>query len=167
MRVLPEVVRIQQQVFADCLLQPLRLIASGVHGTELRSEPGGEIAMLAPPIPPAMAAAVAALGGRAEGILVERKGAGIAVHYRHAPHARDRLVTELRAIVATDAGFVLREGRMVLEIGPGGFSKGSALALLHARPPFAGRRPTWCKCHPRSRRFSENWSCVSTGPSPS
>ena len=126
---------------ADCLLQPLRLIASGVHGTELRSEPGGEIAMLAPPIPPAMAAAVAALGGRAEGILVERKGAGIAVHYRHAPHARDRLVTELRAIVATDAGFVLREGRMVLEIGPGGFSKGSALALLHARPPFAGRRP--------------------------
>jgi trehalose 6-phosphate phosphatase len=126
---------------ADRLLHPLRLIACGVHGTELRSELGGQIAMLAPPIPPALAAAVTALGGLADGVLIERKGAGIAVHYRHAPQLRDRLATELRGIVASCAGLVLREGRMVLEIGPGGFSKGSALALLHAQAPFAGRRP--------------------------
>jgi trehalose 6-phosphate phosphatase len=126
---------------ADRLFQPLRLIASGVHGTELRAERGGGIVMLAPPLPPAIVAQVDALGGIADGILVERKGAGMAVHYRHAPHLQRRLAAELGAIVASCPGLVVREGRMVLEIGPSGYSKGTALALLHARAPFAGRRP--------------------------
>jgi trehalose 6-phosphate phosphatase len=126
---------------ADRLFHPLRLAASGVHGTELRAERGGRICMLASPLPPAIIAKVDALGGIAEGILVERKGAGMAVHYRHAPHLQHRLAAELRAIVASAPGLIVRAGRMVLEIGPSGFSKGSALALLHAREPFAGRRP--------------------------
>src|SRR6185369_4381227 len=36
---------------ADRLFSPLDLIASGVHGTELRCQPGGPILTLAPPIP--------------------------------------------------------------------------------------------------------------------
>jgi trehalose 6-phosphate phosphatase len=126
---------------ADRLLRPLRLIASGVHGTELRAERNGRICMLAPPLPPAIVTKVDALGGIADGILVERKGAGMAVHYRHAPHLQGRLAAEVSAIVASCPGLVVREGRMVLEIGPSGYSKGSALALLNARAPFAGRRP--------------------------
>jgi trehalose 6-phosphate phosphatase len=126
---------------ADCLFQPLRLVAAGVHGTELRAERGGRISMLAPPLPPAIVAKVEALGGIAKGILIERKGAGMAVHYRHAPDLQRRLAAELRAIGTSCPGLVVREGRMVLEIGPSGFSKGSALALLQERAPFAGRRP--------------------------
>jgi len=126
---------------ADRLFEPLRLIASGVHGTELRSEKGGEIAMLAEPLSPLLAEAITGLGAIASGILIERKGSGIAVHYRHAPALRQALECELGAIVASRDDLVLRRGRMVLEIGPRGFSKGSALALLASRPPFAGRCP--------------------------
>jgi trehalose 6-phosphate phosphatase len=126
---------------ADRLLHPLRLIASGVHGTELRSDRGGRIAMLAPPIPSAIVKTINDLSGIAAGILVERKGSGMAVHYRHAPLAQARLESELRAIVGRRGDLLLRQGRMVLEIGPSGFSKGSALASLQAQAPFAGRRP--------------------------
>ena len=38
---------------ADRLFAPLKLIAAGVHGTELRSERSGSIMMLAPPVSPA------------------------------------------------------------------------------------------------------------------
>jgi trehalose 6-phosphate phosphatase len=126
---------------ADRLFHPLRLVVSGVHGTELRSERRGRIAMLAPPIPPAVVKAINDLSGIAAGILVERKGSGMAVHYRHAPLAQERLEAELRAIVGRRNDLLLRRGRMVLEVGPSGFSKGSALASLQARAPFAGRRP--------------------------
>ena len=39
---------------ADRLFAPLELIASGVHGTELRTERGGVVAILAQPIPPSV-----------------------------------------------------------------------------------------------------------------
>jgi trehalose 6-phosphate phosphatase len=125
---------------ADLLFRPLRLIASGVHGTELRSEREGAIVGLAPPIPATIVAALHGLS-RAPGVLVERKGSGIAVHYRDAPHLGERLAAQLTELVAGCQGLILRRGRMVLEIGPGGFSKGAALATLQSRPPFRGRRP--------------------------
>src|SRR5262249_35716977 len=124
---------------ADHLLAPLQLAAAGVHGTELRSQPGGPIALLAPPLPPAVAAAVADLDQIAEGILIERKLSGVAVHYRNAPLAREQIRARLAAIVASSPDFTLREGRKVLELGPQAFSKGSALRWFAARPPFSAR----------------------------
>jgi trehalose 6-phosphate phosphatase len=126
---------------ADRLFDPLRLIASGVHGTELRRERDGRIVVLAPPLSPGVAAAIDEAGCVAEGILVERKGSGIAVHYRHAPSAGQSLQSRLEAIVAASDDLVLHRGRMVLEVGPRDYSKGASLAYLAARPPFAGRRP--------------------------
>jgi trehalose 6-phosphate phosphatase len=126
---------------ADRLFDPLRLVASGVHGTELRRQRDGRIAVLAPPLSPAVVAAIDEVGRLAEGILVERKGSGMAVHYRHAPGARQTVQSRLEAIVAASEDLVLRRGRMVLEIGPRGYSKGASLAFLASRPPFAGRRP--------------------------
>jgi trehalose 6-phosphate phosphatase len=126
---------------ADRLFHPLRFVASGVHGTELRVQRDGPITLLAPAIPSAIVGALRDLGRTAPGVLIERKGAGIAVHYRHAPQQSERLAAELARLVAGCEGLILRQGRMVLEIGPGSFSKGAALAYLHSRPPFAGRRP--------------------------
>jgi trehalose 6-phosphate phosphatase len=127
---------------ADRLLAPLKLVSSGVHGTELRSERGGPIATLAPAIPSDVIGAMNNIAGIASGILVEQKGCGVAVHYRNAPLARRALETELAAIIAASSyDLVLRKGRKVLEAVPSGYSKGTALAALLARPPFKGRCP--------------------------
>jgi trehalose 6-phosphate phosphatase len=129
-------------VDADRLFAPLKLVASGVHGTELRSERGGPIATLAPAIPGDVIEAMHTIAGMASGILVEEKGCGVAVHYRNAPLARRALETEVAAIIAASSyDLVLRKGRKVLEAVPSGYSKGTALATLLSRPPFKGRRP--------------------------
>jgi trehalose 6-phosphate phosphatase len=127
---------------ADRLFAPLKLVASGVHGTELRSERGGPIATLAPVIPSDVIEAMNNIAGIASGILVEQKGCGLAVHYRNAPLAQRVLETEVAAIIAASSyDLVLRKGRKVLEAVPSGYSKGAALAALLTRPPFKGRCP--------------------------
>lgn len=132
----------RRTVDADELLSPLHFIASGVHGTELRSEPGAPIVTLAPPIPASVVEAMHNIAGLAAGILVEEKGCGVAVHYRNAPLARRALESELAAIVAASSyDLVLREGRKVLEAVPRGYSKGTALTQIAAQPQFKGRRP--------------------------
>lgn len=127
---------------ADRLFAPLQLIASGVHGTELRADRGGAVAILAQPIPPSVIQAMNNIASIASGILVEQKGCGVAVHYRNAPLARQALESEMAAIVAASSyELVLRQGRKVLEAVPRGYSKGTALTALASRPPFKGRRP--------------------------
>jgi trehalose 6-phosphate phosphatase len=127
---------------ADRLLAPLKLVASGVHGTELRSARGEPISVLAPPMPASVVQAMNEISGIAEGILVEQKGPGVAVHYRNAPLARQALESGVAAIIAASSyDLVLRRGRKVLEAVPKGYSKGTALTQLLSGPPFQGRRP--------------------------
>jgi len=126
---------------ADRLFSPLELIASGVHGTELRCARGAAIATLAPPIPAEVVQAMNNIAHLAAGILVEQKGCGVAVHYRNAPLARRALESELAAIIAASSyDLVLREGRKVLEAVPRGYSKGTALLQIATQPLFQGRR---------------------------
>src|SRR5256885_12883303 len=127
---------------ADRLFSPLELIASGVHGTELRCARGAAIATLAPPIPAEVVQAMNNIAHLAAGILVEQKGCSVAVHYRNAPLARRALESELAAIIAASSyDLVLREGRKVLEAVPRGYSKGTALLQIATQPLFKGRRP--------------------------
>jgi trehalose 6-phosphate phosphatase len=127
---------------ADRLLAPLQLVASGVHGTELRSEAGGAVVMLAPPMPASVLQEITRIAGIAPGVMLEQKGSGVAVHYRNAPDARQALESELAAVVAAAPGdLMLRGGRMVLEVVPRGYSKGTALDRIASKPPFQGRRP--------------------------
>jgi trehalose 6-phosphate phosphatase len=124
---------------ADRLLAPVKLIASGVHGTELREEPNGPIKMLARPVPAEVITSVSRI---AEGILVEPKGSGAAVHYRNAPLAQRAIESEVARIIGLSSyDLVLRRGRKVLEAVPRGFSKGQALLDFMQRVPFKGRRP--------------------------
>jgi trehalose 6-phosphate phosphatase len=96
---------------------------------------------LVPQAPPALVEAVIEVARIAPGVLVEQKGAGVAVHYRNALEARALLEHELARIVGRFARFALRPGRRVLEIIPEGYSKGTALAWLMRSAPFQGRRP--------------------------
>lgn len=126
---------------ADRLFAPLKLVTSGVHGTEVRTLPGGDTMMLVPPVSSELVQAVNAVTQISAGVLVEQKGAGLAVHYRNAPEARRALEIELERIVGRWEDFVLCPGRKVLEILPKGYSKGTALEWLMRLPPFHGRRP--------------------------
>ena len=126
---------------ADQLLAPLQLKTCGVHGTEARIAPGGEIVKLVQSVPAALLEAVMGVALMAPGALVEPKGVGIAVHYRNVPDARPLLVQELSSVLARFEKFALHPGRRVLEIIPHGYSKGTALAWLMQLAPFEGRRP--------------------------
>src|SRR5262245_52470117 len=126
---------------ADRLFAPLRLTASGVHGTEVRTAPGAATTMLAPPAPPELVAVVTTVVNSVPGAIVEQKGAGVAVHYRNVPDAGPTLQLELARIIAERNDLALRPGRKVLELIPRGYSKGTALVWLMRQPPFHGRRP--------------------------
>jgi trehalose 6-phosphate phosphatase len=126
----------------DRLFAPLRFVASGVHGTEMRAQPAGSISALAPQIPASIVQAVSGIRKIDPGVLVELKGSGIAVHYRNAPLAQRALESEVAALVASSSyDLVLRKGRKVLEAVPRGYSKGTALTAISASSPFKGRRP--------------------------
>ncbi|WP_248320229.1 trehalose-phosphatase [Caballeronia sp. Sq4a] len=78
------------------------------------------------------------------GMLLEIKGAALALHYRNAPDrepaaraATERLVNEY-----ADA-YVLQPGKMVYEIKPKDVDKGRALRAFMAEPPFTGRKPVF------------------------
>ncbi len=127
---------------ADRFFEPLRLVASGVHGAEARIRPGGETALLAEPVPNELLEAVHAItAGLSPGILVEEKGAGVAVHYRNAPQLRPAIERDLASIVLQWESFALRAGRKVLELVPKAHSKGTGLGSLMRLPAFSGRCP--------------------------
>jgi trehalose 6-phosphate phosphatase len=126
---------------ADRFFAPLRLVTSGVHGTEARTQAGGNIAMLAPPAPAGLLQAVKEMARLSPGILVEVKGAGIAVHYRHAPKMRATIELELERIAGQWDDFDLRSGRKVLDLIPKCCSKGTGLKSLMRLPAFHNRRP--------------------------
>lgn len=126
---------------ADNLFAPLQLTTCGVHGTEARLLPDGEIITLVAPVPERLLEAVNEIALAAPGVLVEPKGVGIAVHYRNALDARPQLVHDLTGLLTRYDGFRLHPGRSVLEIIPFGYSKGTALDWLMTLAPFKGRKP--------------------------
>jgi trehalose 6-phosphate phosphatase len=126
---------------ADRFFAPLKLVALGVHGAEARSEPRGRTRMLGEPVPRALTSAVQEVARAHPGVLVEDKGVGLAVHYRHAPEAKAALELELKRLVAGWESFAVRPGRKVLDVVPKAHSKGTGLTWLMTLPTFHGRRP--------------------------
>ncbi len=126
---------------ADRFFAPLKLTVSGVHGTEARSSHDSGMTMLADPVPGILTGAVRDVARALPGILVEEKGAGLAVHYRNAPEARATLELQLRRLMVDWDGFALRRGRKVLDVVPKAHSKATGLAWVMRLPAFKGRRP--------------------------
>lgn len=126
----------------DRLLAPLKLPAAGVHGSEIRVEPDGDIASRAEAVPAHLRQDVERLAESHSGTLFEDKGLSIAVHYRAVPSLEKVLEDELRRILDLHAsGFVLSHGRRVLELVPEQSTKGTALERMMRLPPFRDRLP--------------------------
>jgi trehalose 6-phosphate phosphatase len=127
---------------ADELLRPMKFVAAGVHGAEMRTTATGEIRPLSPSFNPVLSSDIRAAAISMPGVVTEDKGTGIALHYRLAPELRDSLLITLEALIPKHPGqFTICEGRKVVEILPIGFSKGRALRKLASLPDFADRIP--------------------------
>jgi trehalose 6-phosphate phosphatase len=117
-------------------------VLSGSHGAELHYADGRRIPVSAPPGLAAARESVRRFAAGGEGLLVEDKPAGIALHYRLAPERAEEVDSFLEGL-AERSGLALQRGKMVAELRPHGTDKGAALRRLMAEPPFAGARPVF------------------------
>jgi trehalose 6-phosphate phosphatase len=129
----------------DRLFAPLRLPAAGQHGAELRDSAGGEIVSTEPP--PHLAELIARLNkftASRPGLLVEDKGASVAVHYRKAPRYRGELQKFIQTAIAENGeDMEILQARMAFDIKRRSVNKGHAVAWFMSRPPFRGRVPVF------------------------
>jgi trehalose 6-phosphate phosphatase len=127
---------------ADRLLQPSKFIGAGVHGGQMRLSIDGKIERLSPSFNPALQADIERIVKELPGVVFEDKGSGIALHYRLVPNLQQPLILLLEALLPLYPDqFKICGGRMVVEVLPVGFSKGSALHRISSLPQFANRTP--------------------------
>lgn len=127
----------------DRFFAPLRLPAAGLHGLE-RRDAAGELRR-APPTPAIREAAAkaGAFAAAHPGILLEDKGATVALHFRQAPEAGPAATAFAEALAAALPGTLLQKGKMVVEIRPAGEDKGSVIAAFMDEAPFRDRMPVF------------------------
>ncbi len=129
----------------DAIFSPLVLPTAGLHGLERRGA-DGQVHYPAG-FASRMARARAGLIGFVEahaGLLLEDKGAALALHFRNAPAlAGEARAAMNKALEAIGDDFHVQQGKMVLELKPTGEDKGTAIAAFMRESPFAGRKPVF------------------------
>jgi len=126
----------------DGFLAPLRLPVAGVHGLKRRSADGAlHEAVVDGQVLGALHDRLARLVEISPGLLLERKSASVALHYRARPELEGRCIAAMDEAVAGLAGLHLMRGKMVIEAKADGSDKGGAVEEFLAEQPFAGRRP--------------------------
>jgi len=127
----------------DRLFGEPALPLAGMHGCERRDAAGAlHVAPVALEQLAEVREGLHRLAERHPGLLVEDKGAALALHFLKAPH----LEHELRAEVALLAAplvprFTVLDGHSVIEIKPAAHTKDSAVTAFMAEAPFRGRQP--------------------------
>ena len=129
----------------DRLFGPQRWPAAGLHGLE-RRDARGRLHRHAPPRHALDEARLHLLylAARTPGVLLEDKGAAIAVHYRAAPEAEPtlrRVLGEVAGRLAPE--YHVLEGKQVFELKPAVATKADAVRAFLRESPFAGRRPIY------------------------
>ncbi len=124
---------------------PLDVPVAGLHAVEHRDAEGtihrhamDELALLS------ARAHLEQVAAQNPGLFFEDKGLNLALHYRSAPGAAPIAEAAARA-VARDLGhrFEIQRGKMVWEVKPSGYDKGTAISEYLAEPPFRGRVPVF------------------------
>ncbi|KQW63967.1 trehalose-phosphatase [Variovorax sp. Root411] len=126
----------------DRFLAPLRLPAAGEHGVQRRNAEGHMQEQRAPDLVSILDIANE-LARVHEGLLVERKHAAIALHYRLAPQLEAVCRDAMSRAIAHDPQLELMHGKFVFEVKPTGVHKGIAIEAFMAEAPFAGRMPVF------------------------
>jgi trehalose 6-phosphate phosphatase len=116
--------------------------AAGVHGLELRFQNGDTVSHANPTGASGIARALRERFRADPRLVVEDKGAAVALHWRQAPERAEECVAAMTELAASPAFEILR-GHALIEARPRGTSKGAALAALSKHGSFAGRRPVF------------------------
>ncbi len=128
----------------DGFLHPLALPAAGLHGLEWRKTAAAEpVRAEASPDLQYLRRSVEASGLLADGIMLEDKGAAIALHYRSVPHLEGALEAHLARVLTGLPDLHVLRGKMVMEVKPATHDKGLALRQFMEQPPFRGRVPVF------------------------
>jgi trehalose 6-phosphate phosphatase len=129
---------------SDRLFPGLLLPIAGQHGCE-RRDAAGAIHLHAP-VSRTQARLRRLLHGLAKRhpqLLLEDKGASLALHYRDSPELASHVHRTLRRSLAPNEGYALQPGKMLIEVRPEGRDKGTAIYDFMAEEPFAGRVPVF------------------------
>jgi trehalose 6-phosphate phosphatase len=114
----------------------------GSHGAETRL-PGG--AIVRPERPASLDEAARLFAdsfcGR-DGVVIEAKSLGVGIHYRLDPSVEDEAHALAQAFAAAN-DLEVQHGKMMVELRLPGHDKGSAIAALMGRAPFAGHPPVF------------------------
>ncbi|MFZ0602399.1 MAG: trehalose-phosphatase [Roseiarcus sp.] len=128
----------------DRLFDPLRFRASGVHGAEMRFEPGGPSisARGARELPQSLWTDLTRVVATFPGALVENKRFSFAVHYRLAPES-ERPLREaiMRLADSSHVAVEVMNAHQAIELKAPGSDKGGAIASFLSTPAFRGRTP--------------------------
>lgn len=124
----------------DRFLAPLQPVLAAEHGAHLRYADGRQQSAAAPDLG-SVEQAARRLAATHPQLLVERKPASVALHYRAAQHLGELCRDTLLDAIAGDARLQLLGGKQVVEVKQAGVDKGRAIGALMASAPFAGRRP--------------------------
>jgi trehalose 6-phosphate phosphatase len=128
----------------DRLFEPLRLRASGVHGAEMRFDPGGPpiSALGARELPQSLLADLTQVVAAFPGAFVENKRFSFTVHYRLALEAaRPLREAVMRLVDSAKVAVDVMNAHYALELKAPGCDKGGAIAAFLSTPPFRDRTP--------------------------
>ena len=126
----------------DRILEGRVPCVAAVHGLVRRDAAGG---LREPQLHPGLAEAAAAFRAFAErdsGLIVEEKGASVALHFRLA-RSQGEAARALGQKLAAQTGLSRQEGDMVEELRTPGPSKGDAIRAFMTTPAFRGARPVF------------------------
>ena len=116
--------------------------AAGLHGLELRFESGSTVSAGNPDGASHIARQLREQFRADPRLVIEDKGAGVALHWRQAPERAEECIAAMKEAAAAPEFEILR-GHAVVEARPRGTNKGAALAALSRHGSFAGRRPVF------------------------
>ena len=128
----------------DRIFAPLRLAAVGGHGAEIRYRFDTEIQRSrVATLDSDLREEFAQIVQLDPGILVEDKGFSIAIHYRQSPQFGGDVMKHVATICRHErcASLEVLPGKLVVEIKPSGYDKGTGLREMMSAPPFTGRKP--------------------------
>jgi len=129
---------------ADLLFPNFKLPMAGQHGCE-RRDGKGTIHLHAPrkDTYARLCKLLRGLAKRHPELLIEDKGAAIALHYRAIPELASELHKAVAESLREGEGYLLQPGKMLLEVRPEGRDKGTAIDDFMLESPFAGKLPVF------------------------
>ena len=131
---------------ADRLFPGLRMAVAGQHGCERRDASGTlHLHAHASATLETLRKLFTEFARTHEGLLLEDKGATLALHYRKAPQLAGHVHKTLRETVEASGtkAYRLQAGKRLLELRPDNRDKGTAIRDFMAERPFKGRCPVF------------------------